>query len=468
MARLKQAVAERFLRAKHDYLPGTTFFRQIDVDAIAKELAVQKQGEKDGKANIPATTSTRVSASENAILGRFQLYWEQAVDGARTAHKSYFSRASSLTSATDLETVAGEPQGVVDNLRETARSYQDDLRSAFERYREDSRALDKFREDEGLDRPVRTSHSLALKIGMLLFAVAIELGINTSAFAAGDEFGLAGALLKVTIVPILNLGIVFLVVYCLGRQINRPSAFHKAVGAFGFGAAAAWALILNLIVAHWRDALGAQFSADAGRIALQQALNTPLELSDLNSWGLLVVGVFAAVVAGADAILWRDPHPGYTAKADAKAKAEQAYVDRRADAVEHLDEVAQSAIGNLKSALLSAERNVARRPELAALVEALIQDLELYRATLTEAAENVVTRYREANQRARTTPPPARFETPVVLKLNKVTLAHLPAEKALSEPGLLAEAIRQINAGRSQAVAQLPTLQELMDREGAR
>jgi hypothetical protein len=454
-------VLDRLFRPKHDYLPGTTIFRPVDVDKLAAELEVEKLGERDGRSEVPSSKSGRATATENTILARFNGYWDEAVNGARAAHQSYAARAAALTSTTDLETVVGEPDVIVRKLIETARSRRDDLKASRDRHVELSRDFDRFREAEGLERPVREDKNPAVKWLLLVVAATLELLINTSAFASGDEAGLAGAFLKVTAVPLLNIGVTFLLVFCLGRQVFRRPIIAKLLGLIGFGLAIAWAFGINLAVAHWRDSLGAAYSSQAGRIALDRVVHATFELQDINSWMLFGVGCVAAAIAAFDAVLWRDPHPGYTLRAAARNNAALGYAARRDWALYDLDALSGASIEKLKDALRSAETNLSRSPELIMRADALAEDLGTYEATLCAAAENVITRYREANQRARSTPPPPRFNAAVALKLKKVTLPKLAfAKSSGARSGLLSEAIRKISDGHQNAATLLPTLEE--------
>lgn len=467
MKKQKANVLDRLFRAKHDYLPGTTIFREIDVDSLARDLKLEERGERDGRAEVPSTKSARPTAVENEILGLFRSYWDDASQGARAAHESYATRAASLSSATEIDTLVGEPRTIANKLDQTARSEQDALQAAFETYQEAVSALDRFKAAEQLDRLPRTPKTYGVRVFILLVAAVVELAINMSTFAAGDEFGLAGAALKVIAVPLLNIGGVFGLIFLIGRHVVRPHLIAKLLGMIGIAAAFIWAVGLNLVVAHWRDSLDLALSAEAGRMALERVINSTFELNDINSWVLFAAGCGAALLAAIDAFIWHDPHPGYTSTTTAKSKAEDHYGALREYALGLLDGVSAKAISDLKDALRKAETNVSRRPELANRAEALAEDLKIYEATLSTSAENLITRYREANQRARSTRAPARFEAAVALKLPKITL---PAVSAAARPGevdgLLSRAIHEITAAHEQAASSLPTLSERLARGG--
>lgn len=459
--KIGRKIVARLFRPRHDYMPGTTIFREIDVDTLAGEMKLEEAGERDGLAEIPATGSVRTSGVENEILKRFRTYWDEAAKGARAAHESYSSRAAALTTATDIDTLVGEPKNIASELHEIARSSQDFLRAAFDRYRDASTALETFKNDEGLSRPPRQPKAAGIRVLILAIAFLIELAINISTFAAGDEFGLAGAALKVIAVPVLNIGGVFMLIFLIGRHIVRRQIWAKLIGLVGILTAIAWALGLNLAVSHWRDSLGLAISAEAGKMALDRVLHSTFELNDINSWVLFSAGFAAAIMGAIDAFIWHDPHPGYTRHFMAKVDAAENYSAERNVALDEMEAKASDSIKNLTEALRRAETNTSRRPELAQRADALAEDLKTYRSTLTAAAEDLVTRYREANQRARKTDPPQRFDAPITLNLNTVTLPSLVSAARPGEvTGLLSSAIREISEARSTAAESLPTLHE--------
>jgi len=175
------------------------------------------------------------------------------------------------------------------------------------------------------------------------------------------------------------------------------------------------------------------------------------------------------MLAALDAFIWHDPHPGYTARTTAKTAAEQHYAAMRDFGLGQLNDVASKAIETLKDALRKAETSESRRPELASRADALAEDLKIYEATLSAAAENLITRYREANQRVRTTKAPARFDSAVSLKLAKITLPRVSANARPAEvDGLLAKAIREITEAHAKAAKTLLTLAERSGSEKPR
>lgn len=458
---------ERVFRPRHDYLPGTTIFREIDLDLVARELRLEELGERDGKAELPPSDSTAITATETAIGRRVRHYWDEAAQGVRRAQESLASRWSSLTADAEIDTLLSEPKAVRSTMNDVAREGRDQLEALYHDWKDHHQHLAEFREAEVISRPPLRPKSTALKLAVVMMAVALELAINVSAFAGGEEFGLAGAFLKVLAIPFLNIGVAGVLIYAVARHVVRRQGWARALGLLGFALTFAWVLLFNLTISHWRDSLGTQMSLEAGSSAFRAMIENPLGIANLNSWLLFAAGFSAGLLGGYDGWIWTDPHPGYGRRVEALAKAELLYNQRRAWYVARLGHIAAGATKALRDALVKAETSSTRRPELAAQLMALEEDVDRYRAHLQAVGEDLVIRYREANARSRSTPPPQHHQRELAIELPRITLPALqsPAE-ARSVPGLLAAAMEQITAAKDEACAGLKTLAERSEHAG--
>jgi hypothetical protein len=456
---------DRLFRPKHDYLPGTTIFRDIDIDLLTRELKLEELGERDGKGDLPHSDSQTETAAEKTIARQVRRYWDEAVQGARRAHETLSGRWTSLTSETEIDTLIGEPKAVSSTLLETARDDYAHLRSLHETVLAERKALEKFKARENLDRPLHQPKLPAFKWLIIVIAFAIELAINVSVFASGEEFGIAGALMKVIAIPVLNIGIAAALVFGLARNILRSSTGARIVGVLGMMATALWIFWFNLAIAHWRDSLAAAMSLEAGQLAVTSMLADPFHLISFNSWLLFGAGFAAGCLGAYDGWIWSDPYPGYARRVHALSAAESAYQHRRNWGVARLQSIAGSAIDQLRNAILKAETARARRPELASLAHGLQEDIAAYAGHLELVAEDLAIRYREANIRARSTAPPMRFDEPLTLGLAVPVLAPLGGGSQREVSGLLTSAIEQITTAKDSACARLPTLVEWSEAE---
>jgi hypothetical protein len=458
----RRDLASLIFRPRHDYLPGTDILRQIDVDGLAARLDLEARGQADGEAERPGAAERSRAAAEADIQGALQETWDETLAGAKRAHEGLRGRFASLTAETELDTLQAEPAAVALTLRETAREERDRLLFLARPIGEARADLEAFKAREGLTRPPRAGQHALVKLAALAFAALVELIVNASIFAGGEEFGLVGAIAKVVIIPIANIGGCFLWTHWLARQTLARSPARKAIGVIGCLVAAAWLLGLNLAVAHWRDAAGALMTGEAARAAFNGALAEPLHLRSFQSWGLFLIGCFAGAVAIWEGWNWHDPHPGYSRRAHQSEAAIAAFRAARDYAMERLRGEADAGANRLMEARRTAETSIAQRPALAHTAAGLAEDMGLFAAHLRRACDELATRYREANRRARQTPAPAHFDQPLALDLPLPALAPLEGGAGPGPlAGRLAKAIDIITRAHAQAARSIPALTEL-------
>lgn len=467
MASTVKRAVERLFRPKHDYLPGDTVFREIDVEAIARDLKVEEYGERDGRAGTPRSNSKTLTATENEITKRIESYWASAGDAARRAHEGYVGRLGSLGGQTELDLVEGRPSDVAAHLRESAHSHAQSLNILNRDYLAAEEDLSRFKVRECIERPAKEPKSWGARAFLLAFAAVAELAINAGVFTEGDEFGLAGALLKVIGIPPLNILVAFALVFIMGRHLWRPHFASKILGLAGFALASAWVFTLNLTVAHWRDALGGALASDAGRLVVDRITTAPFDLNSIESWMLFSIGCMAGLMGMVDAVIWHDPHPGYTTRTVARNIARDEFLDAREDAVEEIGKLSDDALASLTQAQRAAELGAARRPEIGQRIEALNEDLDRYRLSLQAAADTLIARYRETNARVRSTEPPARFDEPIRLNLSTIKLPQYRASGGRGVSGRLRKAITEIASARTDALSLLPSLSTKAHEDGA-
>ncbi len=463
----RRDLASMIFRPRHDYLPGTDILRQIDVDGLATRLDLEERGRRDGEAERPGAAERSRTAAEAEIQGSLQEKWDETLAGAKRAHEGLRGRFAALTAETELDTLMAEPAAVALTLHEAAREERDRLLFQFQSVREARADLERFKASEGLARPPREGQHTLVKLAFLAFAALVELIVNASIFAGGEEYGLVGAVTKVVVIPIANIGGCFLWTHWLARQVLARAPQRKAIGALGCLVTAIWLLGLNLAVAHWRDAAGAVMTPDAANAALGAALREPLHLHSFQSWGLFLVGCFAGAVAIWEGWNWGDPHPGYGRRVGQREAAVAAFRASREFAMERLRGEADAGANRLGEAQRAAETSIAQRPALAQTAASLAEDVKLYAGHLRRVGDDLATRYREANCRARETPPPAHFDEPLDLDLALPALTPLKAPPG-SRPmaGRLAEAIDKITQAHAEACRALPALAELEEKDG--
>jgi len=465
--RKKRDPISAIFQQKHPYLPGTEILRQLDIDHLAEELDVDAQGAKDGADEVPPADGKTLALKEREIVGRLRQLWDETVEGAKRAYEGYRGRYASYTADTEIDSLLAEPGAVAVELREAAREDRARLTQDWEAVRLACADLTAFREREGITHAPRPSQKQAWKIAIIGVAALFEFLVNAAIFANGDAGGIFGAVLKVFVIPIANIGGAWLLTHWLARHVLSRSLILKAIGGLGCALALSWLLGLNLWVAHWREAAEAVLSADAVKASYESAVTHPFALHSYESWGLFLIGCAAGIVAIYEGWAWKEPHPGYGRRADHAQQLLDTWWALRREAIQRLDEIRQTNTERLADAQRRAEIAIAERPNIASAVQSLSEDLRLYADHMRYICEELGARYREANFRVRKGERPPQFDRPLVLALEVPALQMLDAG-ANHRPvaGRLSAAIEKITEAYSEACAVIPSADELQ-QDGA-
>jgi hypothetical protein len=270
---------------------------------------------------------------------------------------------------------------------------------------------DEFRTANRLIRLPRIVGVREKVLRLLLVAILflLESGLNGIMFAKGSDAGLIGGVAQALMLSLLNLGSAILLArYGLTQLVHR-NPIRKVVGFLAVPVYSGLAVGINLLIAHFRDA----FIAHAGEVDMvalkAQLLAHPFVLVDANSWVLCAVGIGFSLITLIDAAGLDDPYPGYGRIgrelaeaigrfAQAKSQCLDGLMGRRNAAIKDMADV----ISDLRSLEYDADLAVQGRLRLH-------HDFVAHLGSLDTAHVSLVLRYREANERARHSLPPAYF-----------------------------------------------------------
>jgi len=185
------------------------------------------------------------------------------------------------------------------------------LRAPLRALRDDYKAMNEM----GVHRASKRPESRIVPVVIVLGFIALEAFINGTFLAAGSEGGLIGGW-------VTALGISFFNVVLLGfmfgamalRELSHHRLYRKLLGTLALCAVLAVAYSSNLLVAHYRDALGGSDPDNAGEAALANWLTNPvnpLKVSGVQSLWLLGIGIAFTIMGLVDGYLFEDPYPGY-------------------------------------------------------------------------------------------------------------------------------------------------------------
>jgi NADH:ubiquinone oxidoreductase subunit K len=393
----------------------------VDTGKIAREIGLEEEARRMGEANLPASGETELCGIETLILRRVErarqdfLAWgadrlkvlnqeverrdiAPIVNKAGQADREFERKASSLLA---------EREKILTELSTAANA------SAAE--------LDEFKIRHRLNRQAIYPDGTGtfFRVSVLVLLVVIEAALNAVFFAKGLSTGLVGGFVYAGAFAFANVAFACVFGRWMLPNLGHRNPFRKLPGILAVPMAAATALGLALLIAHFRDALSLDL-ADAPRAALESLRDTPFGLREVPSWALFGVSLLFALIALADGFGLDDPYPGYGAADRRRKQALDAYLLELDDVRSALQALKDEALADLDRAMAES------RAGLQALHEALEQKtatgtrLRNVLADVDNCLDTLLRRFRDINKLHRTTPCPAYFsERPGVADLRR-------------------------------------------------
>ena len=454
---------------REPYRPDLQLFPELDVARLKRELRLEELGNERGAQEQPATDSTALDDIELQVTNLVESEAKHTQDACHDQLRTYAERLNGIDVSGRMVEIEAASRDAVADFKAHTHQGLTDLHAASHRLIETGREREAFRRKHGLDRTAHLPSSHVLHVGVLLVLLIVEAVLNGSLLALGDEFGLLGGFFQAFIIALLNIGGGF-----LAGRLAVPWLLHrrfiwKIVGGVGFLLWLGYLGAFNLLVAHYRGALGGEAPETAHVQAFLAFVANPLGIADVKSWLLVGLGLLFGTVALIDGLLWDDPYPGYGRVEHKHQAAVDRYADLKADLMSDLAERKDAFVEALKAI----QNNLAkRRGEFSAVVEArlrLLRGFPVHLDHLEGAANELLAAYREANRRARTSAAPERFSVPHRLGRPELgaPVEHLPDRSRFdaqvnAASARLSEAIQEVFDAYEAALERYRQIEELL------
>ena len=404
---------EAFKTPQHDYKVNTEIFGQFDPDKVAKELKLEKVGAEKGKLNQPASKSQIPDEIETQIQERIEAAKATANESAENQIFTYNERISNLDFEGHFSELRQAGPEAVSRIQGLVQTGLNEMNTRRRKLLDVEKEYKYFRETNGLENrtaKMTTSTGTFIRILLILIMVVSETYFNGTYLAKGSTQGLIGGVFEAATFAILNIGFsIILTVYVI-KQIARRGMAWKLIGLIGIVGWLATVIVINLMLAHFREASSLSiFEEGVGADLINQILSNPLGLTQLESWMLFGVGMLFATITLVDVITFSDIYPGYTKVQKKWDEFTDDYKDEYDALKEELDDIKEEyanvlkAIGNSLSARLQhLDHIMSGRTRLQVLYDG-------HHELLQRAANALFSYYYEANRAARTDAAPERF-----------------------------------------------------------
>lgn len=454
---------------REPYRPELRLFPELDVARLKQELRLEELGEERGGQEQPATESTALDDIELQITNLVESEAKHTQDACHDQLRTYAERLGALDVSGRVVAVEADSRDAVADFKAHTHQGLDDLHTARRRLIETEQEREAFRREHRLTRTAHLPSSHVLHAGVLLALLIVEAVLNGYLLAAGDEFGLLGGVFQAIIIAVLNIGVGFFAGRLTVPWLLHCSLRRKMIGGVGFLLWLGYLAAFNVLVAHYRGALGGDTPDTAHIQAFLAFIANPLGIVDVKSWLLVGLGLLFGTVALIDGFGWDDPYPGY-GRIERKHKAAvEGYADLKADLIAELTDRKDAFIEALQA---SENYLLKRRSEFHAVAEArarLLRGFPVHLDHLEGAGNELLATYREANRRARTSAAPKRFDVPYRLARPELAApldplpgpAHLDAQVEAAR-ARISEAIREVFEAYEGALDRYRQIEELL------
>lgn len=391
----------------------------LDIENIAKRMARQ---------DLPPTDAHSVDAQELQFKQEMEKRAIQAK--ARIQQDANFKEMeiANLSLERDLADLAALPETYANTINREYQETESELKELKVQYMVALDDLHAFKRQHGLRREADYPLSKTKAVGLLLFMLIVETVLNANFFAQGSDLGFLGGAFQALVISVLNVSIGCMVGAFILRWKNHISAPRRLLGLIGAILFGTLALIGNVFVGHYRDAMS--IDPDNGaRVAVQQFLAGPFALQDFNSWVLVALGLIVFFIALYKGYNWDDVYPGFGQIARRAQNAKDELLATKVDLTESIQDIYEEHVELSEKHYKKMQKD---KQQLEILFSSMKNDFVLYRnylSNLKNAYQYLITLYRQTNKKERTSSPPTYFSEKIVISLDELTEVQEPTDR---------------------------------------
>ena len=422
----QQDLSEKSNRMKVSIDPSSPPMFELDVERIKADLNLVKEGQERGEKNLPPSSSEVMDDIEHKIVARIESEQRQQHHIFNDQLNAYNQHIAQMNLEHEALTIASAAQRASTEFIVKVDEGKSVLFTLWRNVCLIEKQWNEFRTTHNLSQPADYPLSRLWNFAVILVILAIESVLNGSFLARGLETGLLGGIVEAFVIAAINVAFGFFLGNCVMRYLFHRSLMLRILTLFEVPVSCTIAVFFNLLVGHYRDALGGPDPVHASSIALNSFSMHPFGLVAFESWVLFAMGLFFSLVAAIDGFKMDDPYPGYGKISRKHEEIVQEYTDEKANIMADLSQTCDRALGQIREA----QQNLAgRRTEFSHLMDQRQKLLNLFdtrQSYLNSVANDILSTYRNANIRSRTTPAPTHFNSKYTLPAPPA-FASLPA-----------------------------------------
>lgn len=425
----------------------------VEVEAIAAKYRLREEGARLGAGAVPAIDAKGPVGAEASALVE--------IETARLAYQAWGShRLNALDSEIDAWDIRHDINAALiadETFKNKAAALITTEKQALDqlsaKMAERERELQKFKEKNQLDRSCMAPTTAAKMLihAILLIILIVESIANATFF----QQGLAGGLLDGMTMALAFAAINLLPAYFIGKSLlpyrNHCESNKRVIGYAGIALWIVIAVVIALIVAHYRNALITQ-SDDPATQAWNSLFGGPFALGNLNSLMLFILSVFFSLIALVDGYKTVDPYPDFGVVTERLESAQNDYAEEVNSVLASLEAFKKEELDKVNSTV---HRSSGVNGALAALInekESAGQRLQAAMTHASAAAEALVQIFRAENSLARRPGEDPKYfsSTP---ELKKIELPNFDTSQSIALRDDLSENVTKL-VDQAQSIVQ--------------
>ena len=387
---------------------GLTDECNINLDQIAEQLEIKQKAASDAGYGLPASDASKANSTEREI----QSYFENRMAAINRIVNDELSLRNTSITDTNLE----DERALISNHTEHSKlSLKSLVAREFRSLKQLKQELDDlqqeysaFQQQNNLSRTAHYPQSQVLYFSIILIFWLLESAGNGYFFAEGSALGLLGGVGQAVIIAAINISIAFFFIGWLFRYKNHYLVWKQVIAFAGLAIYISCAFAFNLLVAHYRDFFAVD-PEQAGVLAVQRFIDTPLSLSEFNSWMLFLMGLLFAVFAFVDGYKRDDIYPEYGRLHRRLQSLNEEYEEHRDYVVTEIGDVREMFLHKLEDMKQAVLLKHTRLVHLVEDKQAFVAEYEQGMANFIAAANTLIYRYRDFNMSYRQNSAPAYF-----------------------------------------------------------
>ena len=387
--------------------PGGETFPSVNVDVIGRNLKLERRGARDAKAGMPKSDAEGLSQAEHEVVERVDELRKKGLEYYELQIDVYASRIRGARAERDsVEVEAGQFKTT---FEVESRACANHLDNAMELVKGSYEKLEAYRNKHGTIGPPDDPKNAIYMLGVILIVFVIEVALSGTLFAEKNTMGLVGGMGIAFIISGVN------VVACLlcgfgARYVNLRSFGSKIFGTLTFLLFLGIFAGLNLMVAHFRDALELYEWDEAAFQAITGFRENVFGIDSFKSWVVAAFGGIVSVIAFIEGLIWYDRHPGFNRTFNAGEDAVSSYARKYEQAQNQLEELYAEARDELKGHAQRMRANIQSAVDAVSNQSTLTRKLNTFLESCDRAVNQLHARYREANTKTRSDQRPKYFD----------------------------------------------------------